>query len=263
MTTPSREFRTVLVDVQDTVATLTLNRPERRNAIGPLMVAELQVALEDAHADASVRSIVLTGAGRAFCAGGDFGQMSGEAPSETLPSTGDYKDLLLRLWRTTKPVIARVNGHAMGGGLGLVAASTFAVASREAKLGTPEINVGLFPFMILSVLERVMQRRPLLEMVLGGERLSADQAAEAGLVNRAVEPDELDRAVRHYTDRIASKSPMTVRLGLEAIRDTDELGLEGKLPILGERLLQCLGTEDAREGLSAFLQKRKPEWTGR
>ncbi len=141
--------------------------------------------------------------------------------------------------------------------------ATFAVASTDAKLGTPEINVGLFPFMIFAVLERVMPRRRLMEMMLGGERLGAEEAASVGLVNRAVPPEGLDAAVKHYTDMIASKSPSTVRLGLEAVRDSDGLTLGEKLPLLSERLGKCLATDDAREGLTAFLQKREPKWTGR
>jgi enoyl-CoA hydratase/carnithine racemase len=189
--------------------------------------------------------------------------MASGGGSPKLPPKGDYADLLLALWRTTKPVVARVNGHAMGGGLGLVAASTFAVAATDAKLGTPEIEVGLFPFMIFSVLERVMTRRRLVEMVLSGGKLTAEEAREAGLVNRAVPPEELDQTVAGFTSMVEAKSPSTVRLGLEALRDTDELGMAEKLPILSERLARCLGTEDAREGLMAFMERRTPKWTGR
>jgi enoyl-CoA hydratase/carnithine racemase len=258
-----RPYESILVSVNGSVATVTLNRPERRNAIGPTMISELLWALEDATADDSVRSIVLTGAGKTFCAGGDFAEMTGGAFQPKLPPRGDFKDLLLAMWRTNKPIVARVNGHAMGGGLGLVAASTFAVASKEAKLGTPEIDVGLFPFMIYAVLERVMTRRRLVEMMLFGQKLTADEATLAGLVSVAVPAEELDAAVAGYTTRVASKSPSTIRLGLEALRDVDELSLADKLPILSERLARCLGTEDAREGLTAFLQKRAPQWTGR
>ncbi len=260
--TPGREYETILVAAADGVSTITLNRPDRRNAIGPAMVNELLWALEDATNDDAVRTIVVTGAGKAFCAGGDFAQMTAGAEGPKLPPRGDYKDLLLALVRSTKPVVARVNGHAMGGGLGLVAASTFAVASTEAKLGTPEIDVGLFPFMVYAVLERVMNRRALVEMVLSGSKLSAEDAARAGLVNRAVAPDALDSAVATYAATIASKSPSTVRLGLETIWDVDELGLAEKLGVLSSRLTRCLGTDDAREGLLAFLEKRQPRWTG-
>ncbi len=258
-----RPYQAIIVAVDGGVAKVTLNNPDRRNAIGPPMINELLHALDDAHEDDAVRSVVLTGAGKAFCAGADFSQMTGGAKEQALPHKGDYKDLLLALWRTKKPVIARVNGHAMGGGLGMVAASTFAVASTDAKLGTPEINVGLFPFMIMAVLDRVMPRRRLVEMMIGGQRISAEEAAACGLVNRAVAPDALDASVAELTDMIASKSPMTVRIGLETICEVEEMGLDEKLPILNDKLGQCLGTEDAREGLMAFLQKRKPVWKGR
>lgn len=258
----SRPYKLILVDAADGVARLTLNRPDRRNAIGLPMMNELLWALDDAHHDDSVRSIVLTGAGNTFCAGGDFAQMTAGADAADLPPRGDFTDLLRAIWRTKKPIIARVNGHAMGGGLGLVAACTFAVAINDAKLGTPEIDVGLFPFMILSVLERVMTRRRLVEMMLAGERMSAEEAVRAGLLNKAVPAEELDGAVKAYTDMVASKSPLTIRLGLQALAETEELTLDDKLPILAERLSQCLGTNDAREGLMAFLEKRKAQWTG-
>jgi enoyl-CoA hydratase/carnithine racemase len=258
-----RAYESIVVESDGSVATLTLNRPDRRNAIGPSMMSELLWALEDATADESVRSIVLTGAGKTFCAGGDFAEMASGVFQSKLPPKGDFKDLLLAMWRTTKPIVARVNGHALGGGLGLVAASTFAVASRDAKLGTPEIDVGLFPFMIYAVLERLMTRRRVVEMMLFGQKLTADEAVQAGLLSAAVKPEELDAAVTQYTAEIGRKSPSTVRLGLEALRDVDELVLREKLPVLSERLASCLATEDAREGLMAFLEKREPKWIGR
>ena len=182
-----RAYAKITTSVTDGVLTITLNVPERRNAIGPQMTNELLWALHDARAASDVRVVVITGAGKAFCAGGDFQQMSGGADAEALPPKGDYADLLLLLARFDKPVIAKVNGHAMGGGLGLVAAATFAVASSDAQLGTPEIQVGLFPMMIMAVLQRIVPRRRLLEMMLFGERLDADQAAAAGIINRAAE----------------------------------------------------------------------------
>jgi enoyl-CoA hydratase/carnithine racemase len=144
-----------------------------------------------------------------------------------------------------------------------VAASHFAIAARGAKLGTPEVNVGLFPMMIMAVLQRVVPRRRLVEMMLLGERLEADDAAAMGLVSRAVGADELDAAVKRYTDQILSKSPLTLRLGLSAFAAQDDLDLEAALPLLRERLAGCLATDDAREGLMAFLEKRSPKWTGK
>ncbi len=245
------------------VLRITLRNPARKNAIGPVMVNELLWALADAACDPEVRSLVLTGAGDAFCAGGDFAQMTGGAGESDLPHRGDYADLLLALVRSSKPVVARVNGHAMGGGLGLVAASHFAVAARGAKLGTPEINVGLFPMMIMAVLARVVPRRRLLELMLSGERIDADEAASIGLVGRAVDAADLDAAVARLTDMIGTKSPVTVRLGLEAFAAQDDLDLATALPLLRERLAGVLATDDAREGLTAFLEKRPPRWSGK
>lgn len=259
----TRAFKTLLVREEGAVAVVTLNRPERRNAIGSQMVNELLYALGDANDAESIRSIVITGAGKAFCAGGDFAQMSAGGDGDELPVIGDYPALLLALLRAPKPVIARVNGHAMGGGLGIVAASTFAVASLDAELGTPEINVGLFPMMIMAVLSRHVPRRRLVEMMLFGERVKAEEAAKLGLVNRAVAADALDATVAEITTQIASKSPITVKLGLEAFFDQDDLDIKSALPLLQERLGLCLGTDDAREGLSAFLEKRTPKWTGK
>ncbi|MEZ4299149.1 MAG: enoyl-CoA hydratase-related protein [Polyangiaceae bacterium] len=259
----ARSFSMVLVTDDGPTRTLTLNNPARRNAIGPVMVNELLHALSDACESEGVRSIVLTGAGDAFCAGGDFGQMTGGGAASELPPKGDYADLLLAVVNSPKPVIARVNGHAMGGGLGLVAASHFAIGARGAKLGTPEINVGLFPMMIMAVLQRVMPRRRLVAMMLLGERIDADEAAGYGLLGAAVEAAELDGAVKKITDAIASKSPVATRLGLEALAAQDDLDLEAALPLLRDRLAGILATDDAREGLMAFLEKRPPKWQGR
>ena len=246
------------------VRTITLFNPERRNAIGPQMVNELLYALADAHDDDDIRAIVLTGEGKAFCAGGDFAQMSGGGDGgPELPPKGDYADLLLAMIRTEKPIIARVNGHAMGGGLGLVAASTFAVADESAKLGTPEIDVGLFPMMIMAVLARLVPRRALLDMMLLGKKLSAEDARAIGIVSSVVPAADLDAAIKGYADAIVSKSPITMALGLRAFAEQDDMDLASALPMLRGKLAECLATEDAREGLMAFMEKRAPVWKGR
>jgi enoyl-CoA hydratase/carnithine racemase len=259
----ARAYKTLLVSVDASIATVTLNRPERRNALGAQMTNELLYAFDDAAADDEVRCTVLTGAGSAFCAGADLGQLTGVADALELPPKGGYDDLLRMMTRTTKPIVARVNGHAMGGGLGLVAASSLAIASSDAKFGAPEVKLGLFPFMIYAVLERLMPRRRLMEVLLCGERLSADDAAQLGLLNRAVPAAELDAAVKSVTDSLTAASPSAIKLGLSAVHEVDGLSFDEKLPTLAQRLVECLATEDAREGLTAFLEKREPKWKAR
>lgn len=261
---PTRMFARIRTADDGPVRRITLFYPERRNAIGPQMVNELLWALDDAHADEDVRVIVLTGEGKAFCAGGDFAQMSGGGgDGPELPPKGDYADLLLAMTRAEKPIVARVNGAAMGGGLGLVAASTFAVAQADAKLGTPEVDVGLFPMMIMAVLARLVPRRRLLEMMLYGLKLTAEEALSAGILNRVVPAEELDAQVAAITGLLVKKSGKTIALGLRAFAAQDDLDLEKALPLLRERLAECLATDDAREGLMAFLEKREPVWKGR
>jgi enoyl-CoA hydratase/carnithine racemase len=258
-----RAYKRIKVAREGLLETITLSYPERRNAIGPLMTNELLWALHDARQAPEVRAIVLTGEGTTFCSGGDFAEiLAGPPPSELTPK-GDFTDLLLSLWQSDKPVIARVNGHAMGGGLGLAAACTFAIASRAALFGTPEIDVGIFPMIIMAILERHVPRRRLLRMMLLGEKLDAAEAARLGLVNEVVAPEALDAGVQSLALALARKSPSAVRLGLRALAMQDDLDLERALPQLRESLAEILATDDAKEGLAAFLEKREPRWTGR
>ena len=265
----SRGYGKIRVTQEGAVARITLVNPERRNAIGPQMTNELLWAFADALEDATVRVVVVTGDGKAFCAGGgDFAQMTGAAGEAAveLPHKGDYADLLLAMMRYEKPIVARVNGAAMGGGLGIVATSHFAIAQTDAKLGTPEIDVGLFPFMIASaVLARVVvPRRALVEMMLRGQKLEAAEAQRIGIVSRGSSPPEsLDAEVNALAEDLAARSPAAMRLGLRAFAAQDDLALDAALPMLRDKLGEALGTDDAREGLTAFLQKRKPIWTGR
>jgi enoyl-CoA hydratase/carnithine racemase len=259
----TRPYETILARAEDGIATITLNVPERKNPLGPQMVNELLWALDDARDDADVRVIVLTGAGGAFSAGGDLKQMSGGGEGPKLPPKGDYADLLLRFTQLGKPTVARVPGHCYGGGLGMVAGCDFAVACESTKMGTPEIKRGLFPMMIMAVLARVVPRRELLSMMLLGESLTAAQAKDYGLLSHVVPDAELDAKVDELAKKLAAQSPTAMRMGLAAFHHQADRSLEESVPYLRDQLFAILGTEDAREGLTAFLQKREPKWTGR
>ncbi len=258
-----RPYQTIRVSLREHVLTITLSVPERKNALSPTMVHELLCALDDAREDPEVRVLVLTGEGNAFCAGGDLKQMQASNEGPELPVRGDYADLLLRFPRLGRPTIARLNGYAYGGGLGLVASCDFAVAEEHVKVGTPEIHRGLFPMMIMAVLARVVPRRELLSMMLLGERLSAREAKRVGILSHAVERGALDATVAKLSADLASRSPTATRMGLLAFHEQSDKSLEEALPFLKAQLFALLGTEDAREGLQAFFDKREPRWTGR
>jgi enoyl-CoA hydratase/carnithine racemase len=244
------------------IVTITMNRPDRKNAITGEMANELLYALENADLEVKARAIVLTGAGGNFCAGGDFGSL-GTGTANPLPVKGDYADVLLAMIRSQRPIVARVEGVAMGGGVGLVAASHFAIASHTAVFSTPEINRGLWPMMISAVLARTLARRDLLEMMLLGAKHTSEDVVRMRLINRAVDADVLDAEVMGIAKSLATKSPTAVGRGLAAWAKQGDMALEDALPMLREELFSLLTTDDAREGLMAFMEKRAPRWTGR
>lgn len=260
-------YSRIRMRVDGATCALTLAAPERRNAIGPVMANELLDGLLRAQADNAVRVILLEAEGKTFCAGGDFVEMqmlaSGALAPGELPQHGDFADLMRAMMTSEKPIVAKVAGHAMGGGFGLVAASTFAVAAEGVMLGTPEIDVGIFPMMIMPVLVRFIPRRRLMQMMLLGERLAAREAMALGVLNQVVAADALDETVRALVDALSTKSPSAMRHGLRAFAAQDDLGLDEALPLLQQRLSEVIATEDAGEGFSAFLEKRKPVWSGR
>ncbi len=255
-------YEKISLDFAGAVARITLRFPERRNAIGPRMVGELLDALAVVRATAACRVLVLQGDGKSFCAGGDFSEMTG-AENDPFVAKGDYADLLTALWSFEKPTVCRVQGHAMGGGLGLVAASHFAVAARDAQLGTPEVGVGLFPMMIMAVLRRRMPRQTLLAWMLLGDKHSADEAKDAGLLHAVVAPELLDGEVDALCIKLVERGAASVAIGLRALAEQDALSLEEALPKLRAGLGECLATADAAEGLGAFMQRRSPAFSGR
>ncbi|WP_342381134.1 enoyl-CoA hydratase-related protein [Myxococcus stipitatus] len=255
----------VLYEVQGPQALLTINRPKARNALSPSVVKALMDGLERADADSAVRVVVLTGAGeKVFCAGGDLGQMTGDAGFlSTHEGRRSYGKLLARFQDVRKPTVARVNGHALAGGLGLVLACDLAVAVDGADLGTPEIDVGLFPMMMMALLQRHVGRKRALELVLTGDRLPAREALSLGLLNRVVPVAELDGAVTALAQKLAGKSQSVLALGRRAFFTAEDLPLPAALEFLSSQLSLNVLAEDAAEGVSAFLEKRPPQWKDR
>ncbi len=255
----------VLTTVVDGVATLTLNRPERRNALSPELLDALIAALQSTKADADVRVVVLTGAGdKSFCAGGDLG---GQAVAGGVAGMHEgrkrFADLFHTLFELGKPTIARVQGTCLGGGLGLMLACDMAVVSEDATFGTPEIKVGLFPMMIMTLIFRNVGRKRAMEMILTGERMDAAEAHRVGLVNRVAPTAELDAAVATLADRVGSFSPAVLKLGRDAVYRTMDMQLDDALDFLRSQLTLNTMLEDAAVGIRAFLTKSKPEWKGR
>ena len=252
------EYATILVDEGSAVARITLNRPDKRNPIGPLTCGELVQALAAIKANDRVRVVVLTGAGTVFSAGGDLSAMQAkQGPTATLV------ELLMAMHQLGKPIIAMVNGHALAGGLGLMVACDLVVAAETAEFGTTEIAVGLWPMMITAELTRSVGRKTVLEMMLTGRRLSSAEALAAGLVNRVVPAAELEARTDALAAEIAERSPAAMRLGLLAFYASQDMEFEPQLMYLERELGRVLALEDAAEGIAAFLGKRKPVWKGR
>ena len=245
-------------------ATITIDDPDRLNPLSNQTMRDLTAAVQAAAADDAVRVIVITGAGnRAFSAGGDLSGGFVDAPLADHGDRGALADLFRTLRRSGKPVVARVNGHALGGGFGLAAACDIVVAADTATLGTPEIRVGLWPMMITAVLMAIVPRRALLDLMLTGRRLSAGEALDLGVVSRVVSPDELDEAVDTVVADLLGKSPAALALGKQAFYAVADLDFDSALDHLHGGLTAIAMTADAAEGVAAFGEKREPQWRGR
>lgn len=254
------EYATILVDAAGPVARITLNRPDKRNPIGPATCGELVHALGEIKANASARVVVLTGAGKVFSAGGDLSSMQ-QPPGGAPPAT--LVDLLTTMHELGKPIIAMVNGPALAGGMGLMVACDLVVAADTAEFGTTEIALGLWPMMITAEITRSVGRKMTLEMMLTGRKLSAAEALACGLVNRVVPAAELEAKTLALAGELADRSPAAMALGLHAFYRSQDMEYEPQLRYLQAELGRVLALEDAAEGIAAFLGKRKPVWKGR
>jgi len=258
------------------VATLTINRPERRNALSTAVIAGLRAGLAEIAEDRSLRAVVLTGAGdKAFCAGADLvgaspaggGAADGPAPGPAAhdaaahhAARGELGRLMEDLWDLGKPTIARVRGYALAGGMGLALACDLVVAADDAVFGTPEIDIGLWPFMITVPLIRSMPPKRALELMLTGRRVGAAEGERIGFVSRVVPVDELDAAVGELARSLAAKPPGAMKLGRDSFYAAVDLGAREALRYLHPLLSVAATSEEAAEGRAAFAERRPPRW---
>jgi enoyl-CoA hydratase/carnithine racemase len=243
---------------------ITINRPEKRNAINADVVTGIAKGYRTAHDDAEVRVIVLTGAGdKAFCAGADLVNTGAAFAVDFAKPNVDYADLLRLAQNATKPCIARVNGVCMAGGMGLLCMTDMAVAAENAIFGLPEVKVGVFPMQVMSLLQDIAPRRLINEWALTGEPFDARTAQAAGLLNHVVPAAELDAKLDWLIGRITDKSPTAIRRGKYAMRAIAAMSFDQAIAYTESQIALTAMTEDAKEGLAAFAEKRKPAWKGK
>jgi enoyl-CoA hydratase/carnithine racemase len=254
----------VILERRDSALWITINRPEKRNAINGDVVAGIGRGYREAHEDPAIRVIVLTGAGeKAFCAGADLQNTGAAFAMDFSKPNVDYADLLRLSQDATKPAIARINGVCMAGGMGLLCMTDMAVAADHAIFGLPEVKVGVFPMQVLSLLQSIAPRRLVNEWCLTGEPFDANAAKDAGLLNYVVPAAELDAKVDWLSARVADKSPTAIRRGKYAMRAIGSMSFDESIAYTESQIALLAMTEDAKEGLKAFAEKRKPIWPGR
>ena len=258
------ELEQVLLSANGHVATVTLNRPEQRNPLSATMLRDLASAFSWCKNEPDVRVVILTGAGRAFCAGADLTSFDGDASSlEKFRSRDLFVDLFVLMSELGKPIVGRINGHALAGGFGLACSCDMLVAADTATFGLPEINVGIWPMMIQAILSRNIPRKVLLEMEMLGNRWTATQLQPLGVVNHVVTLEQLDTTVNEIASALAKKSPAAMRLGRDSFYRQQDMDFRAAMHYLHGQFLLVSATEDSREGIKAFFEKREPDFKGK
>jgi len=262
--TDQPKLEQVLLTVDGHVATVTLNRPDQRNPLSTIMLSDLGAAFRWCQSEPEVRVAVLTGAGdRVFCAGADLGSFdAGMTDLERHAGRKLFVDLFVLMAELGKPIVGRINGHALAGGLGLACSCDILVSTDTATFGTPEINVGIWPMMIQAVLSRSIPRKVLLEMEMLGDRWTATQLQSLGVVNRVVPREQLDSTVAEIALKLAAKSPVAMRLGRNSFYRQQDMEFRAALEYLHSQFTLVTLTEDSREGIRAFFEKREPDFKG-
>jgi enoyl-CoA hydratase/carnithine racemase len=258
------DHNSVILEKRGNALWITINRPEKRNAINGDVIAGIARGYRTAHDEMDVRVIVLTGAGdKAFCAGADLQNTGAAFAADFARPNVDYADLLRLSQNATKPAIARVNGVCMAGGMGLLCMTDMAIAADHVMFGLPEVKVGVFPMQVLSLLQSIAPRRLVNEWAITGEPFDAKAAQAAGLLNYVVPQAELDAKLDWLIGRITDKSPTAIRRGKYAMRAIASMSFDESIAYTETQIALLAMTEDAKEGLKAFAEKRKPTWPGK
>lgn len=250
-------FLATKIDVSENILTITLNRPEKKNALNNVMMNEINYALAYAKQEKSIRVIIIAAEGDIFCAGADLRREESES---NVPKLKDNDDLSLALRHIYKPVICKIQGSVLAGALLMVTNSSHAIAVEDAKFSAPEIHRGLWPHMVMAGLFRVMPKRAGLDFCMRGQAIDSKKAEEWGLINQSVPSDQLDEAVDRLASDLANLAPGTMQFGLEAYVNQDAMNFDEALPYLGKKSAETFAGPDAQEGIAAFLEKREPKW---
>ena len=251
------KFEATELDIKNNIMTITLNRPEKKNAINNVMMNEINYALAYAKQERSIRVVVIAARGDTFCAGAD---LSRAESNSNVPKIENADDISLAIRHLYKPVICKIQGSVLAGALLMVSNATHAIAIKEAKFSAPEIKRGLWPFMVMAGLFRVMPKRAGLDFIMRGGYIDSVKAEQWGLINQAVLKDDIDQIVEDLATELSNLAPGTMQFGLEAYEKQDNMSFDEALPYLRDQIAECFKGEDAKEGIAAFLEKRDPNW---
>ena len=250
-------FSSTKINIKNKIMTITLDRPEKKNALNNVMMNEINYAIAYAKQEKGIRVVVFAANGDIFCAGADLSQTKSES---NVPRLEGSDDISLSLRHLYKPVICKIQGSVLAGALLIVSNSTHAIAVNEATFSAPEIHRGLWPFMVMAGLFRVMPKRAGLDFIMRGRPIDSKKAKEWGLINESVKKEELNEKFDKLANELASLAPETMRFGLEAYEIQDSKSFDEALPYLREQIAKCFEGKDAKEGIAAFLEKRNPNW---
>jgi len=251
------KFSATKINIKNKIMTITLDRPEKKNALNNVMMNEINYALAYAKQEKAIRVVIFAANGDVFCAGADLSRTDSDS---NVPKLENSDDISLSLRHLYKPLICKIQGPVLAGALLIVANSTHALAINEATFSAPEIHRGLWPFMVMAGLFRVMPKRAGLDFIMRGNYIDASKAEEWGLINKSVERNQLDEYVDNLAKELSRLAPGTMQIGLKAYAHQDNMSFDEALPYLQTQIAECFKSDDAKEGISAFLEKRDPKW---